>query len=37
LEEISDLKIFLECFRGPLETLWQATFGSHAATCPPLV
>jgi len=37
LEEISDLKIFLECFRGPLETLWRATIGPRAAICPPLV
>jgi len=24
-EQISDFKIFLECFRGPLKTLWRAT------------
>jgi len=26
-EEISDLKIFPECFRGPLKTLCRATCG----------
>jgi len=36
LEEISDLKIFSECFRGPLKTLWRATFGPRAAIYPPL-
>jgi len=35
LEEISDLKIFSECFSGPLETLWRATFGLRAAIFPP--
>ena len=29
-EEISDLKIFLECFCGPLKTLWWATCGPRA-------
>ena len=29
-EQISDLKIFLECFRGPLKTLWWATCGPRA-------
>ena len=27
---ISDLKIFPECFRGPLKTLWLATCGPRA-------
>jgi len=36
LEEISDLMIFPECFRGPLKTLWRATCGPRAANCPPL-
>jgi len=36
LEEISDLKIFSECFRRPLKTPWRATFGPRAAICPPL-
>jgi len=36
-EEISDLKIFFECFRGPLKTLWRTTFGPRAAICPPLL
>jgi len=35
-EEISDLINFLECFRGPLKTLWWATCGPRAANCPPL-
>ena len=26
-QQISDLKIFPECFRGPLQTLWRATCG----------
>jgi len=26
-QQISGLKIFPECFRGPLKTLWRATFG----------
>jgi len=34
-KEISDLKIFPECFRGPLQALWRATHGSRAAICPP--
>jgi len=29
--------IFPECFRGPLKTLWPATFGLRAANCPPLI
>jgi len=33
-EEISDLKVFPECFRGPLKTLWQATCGGRAASYP---
>jgi len=32
LEEIFDLKIFSECFRGPLKTL----LGPRTANCPPL-
>jgi len=24
-QQISDLKVFPECFRGPLKTLWRAT------------
>jgi len=36
VEEVSDLKIFSECFRGPLETLWRATFGPQAAIYPPM-
>jgi len=36
LEEISDLKMFSECFRGPRKTLWRATFGPRAAIHPPL-
>jgi len=34
LEEIADLIIFSECFRGPLKTLWRATCGPRAANCP---
>jgi len=34
--EISDLKIFSECFRGPRKTLWRATFDPGAAIYPPL-
>jgi len=30
------LKIFPESFRGPLKTLWQATFGLWAAIFPTL-
>jgi len=29
-QQMSDLKIFPECFRGPLQTLWQATCGLRA-------
>jgi len=36
LEEISDLMIFSECFRGPLKTLWRATCGPRAANFPTL-
>jgi len=36
LEEISELKIFPECFRGPLKTMWRAKCGPQAANCPPL-
>ena len=35
LEEITDLKIFPECFQGPLKTLWWITCGPQAANCPP--
>jgi len=31
-QNISDLKIFPECIRGPLETLWLATGGSRACS-----
>ena len=31
------MNIFPECFRGPLKTLWRATFGSRDAICPSLV
>jgi len=34
LEEILDLKIFPECFRGPLKTLRRATCGLRVANCP---
>jgi len=34
LEEISGLNIFPERFRGPLKTLWRATFGPRAAIFP---
>jgi len=33
LEEIADLKIFPECFRGSLKMLWRATCGPQAANC----
>ena len=36
LEELLDLNIFSECFRGPLKTLRRATCGPWAANCPPL-
>ena len=36
LEEISYFKIFPECFRGPLNTLWWTTCGPRAANCPTL-
>jgi len=35
-EELSDLKNFPEYFRRPLTTLWRATCGPQAASCPPL-
>jgi len=34
LEEILDLKIFSERFRGPLKTLRRTTCGPRAANCP---
>ena len=37
LEEILDLKIFSECFRGPLKMLRWATCGPGADNFPPLV
>jgi len=37
LEEISDLMVFPQSFRGPLKTLWRATFGPRAANSPPLI
>jgi len=37
LEEISDLKIFPECFRRLLKTLWRATHDPLAVNCPPLI
>ena len=30
------LRIFSECSRGPLKTMWRATCGPRAANCPPL-
>ena len=36
-EQISDLKIFPECFRGPLKTLWQATCGPRACSWTTLI
>jgi len=35
--KFSDLKIFPECFRGPLKTLWQATCGPWVANSPLLL
>jgi len=35
LEEILDMKIFSECFRGPLKALRRATCGPRVANCPP--
>ena len=37
MEDMSDLKIFSEYFRGPLKVLWRATCGPQAATCSPLL
>ena len=31
-QQISDLKIFPECFRGPLIALWRATCGPEACS-----
>ena len=31
-QQISGLKIFPECFRGPLKTLWRATCGRQACS-----
>ena len=31
-QQISDQKIFLECFGGPLKTLWRATYGLRACS-----
>jgi len=31
-QRITDLKIFPECFRGPLKTLWRATCGPRACS-----
>jgi len=31
-QQISDLKIFPECFRGPLKTLWRAICGLRACS-----
>jgi len=31
-QEISELKIFPECFREPLETLWRATCGPRVCS-----
>jgi len=31
-QQISDWKIFLKCFRGPLKTLWLATCGPRACS-----
>jgi len=31
-QQISDLKIFPECFRGPLKTLWRATCRPRACS-----
>jgi len=36
LEDISDWKIFLDSFCGPVKTLWRATCGPRVAICPPL-
>jgi len=33
LVETSDLKIFPECFRGSLKTLWRATIGPAGVIC----
>jgi len=34
-EEISDVKIFPACFRGPLNEIWWVTCGPRASNCPP--
>jgi len=31
-QQISDLKIFSECVRGPLNTLWRSTCGPRACS-----
>ena len=31
-QQISDSKMFPECFRGPLKTLWRATCGPRACS-----
>jgi len=31
-QQISDLKIFPECFRGSLKTRWRATCGQRACS-----
>jgi len=31
-QQISDLKMFPECFRGPLKTLWRTTCGPRACS-----
>jgi len=36
LQEISDLKIFPECFCRKLKTMWRATCGPRASDCPRL-
>jgi len=36
LTQISHLKIFPECFCGPLKILWRATCGPRAANYLPL-
>jgi len=36
-QQILDLKIVPECFRGPLKTLWQVTCDPRAANFPSLL
>jgi len=36
-KQISELKTFPDCFRGPLKVPWRATRGSRAANCPPML